>query len=360
MKTLGICINSLEIGGAERLIIDIINLLLGTNKYKIKLLTYEESKSILMKELDSKVEYSYLLKNKRDKRNIFLFKLKNSIQKKIMFKKFTKNMDIIIDFLDADFYKFLKKDKKIEKITWLHSSYESLLSRKKIEKKLNIYQKTIVITKEMFEELKNKDNINKLVQIYNMIDYERIEKKLKEKINLEEEKLLKGKYFLTVCRLNENEKDVKTLLNAYKIYEGEEKLYIIGEGESKNELVAFVKKNNLNKRVFFLGLKINPYIYMKNAEAFILSSKLEGFGLVIAEALYCGTKVISSNCNYGPKEILLDGEIGELFEIGDIEKLTKLLNEIKEKEYNKELIESSLKRFEKNKIIKLISEAIEC
>ena len=104
----------------------------------------------------------------------------------------------------------------------------------------------------------------------------------------------------------------------------------------------------------------NPFPFMKNAQAFILSSKVEGFGLVLVEALYSGTKVISSNCPTGPSQILLDGEIGELFEVSNVKELLDKLKVIIDKEYKKEKIEEVLTRYTKRNFINNFRKVIEC
>ncbi|MDP0506679.1 MAG: glycosyltransferase [Fusobacterium sp. JB019] len=362
MKKIGFCIDSLEMGGAEKLLVDIIKALHKTKKYEIYLLNKVKSNSYFFNEIKGIVNYHYLLtfeENKKIKENKnFINNLKSSFLKKRRFNRFIKNIDSVIDFLDGDFYKYIKKEKKIDKIIWLHSNYKDLRIKKKIEKKINYYNKIIVITNGMYKEINRNEFFKnkKVFMIYNLIDFRKMDKMLNEKRN---EKLLNDKYFLTVCRLNEKEKDVTTLIRTFKNYLGEEKLYIIGDGEDKKLLENKVKDLKLSNKVIFLGEKENPYIYMKKARAFILSSKGEGFGLVLVEALYTGTKVISSDCEYGPSEILLKGEIGELFKVGDGKELLDKLNLIREKKYDNNLIRKSLKRFGEEKIVDKIKEVLE-
>jgi glycosyltransferase involved in cell wall biosynthesis len=82
-----------------------------------------------------------------------------------------------------------------------------------------------------------------------------------------------------------------------------------------------VKKLNLENYIIFLGKKNNPYIWMKNSKAFILSSKYEGLPTVLIEALILDVPSISSNCLTGPVEILENGKYGELFNIGNLKEL---------------------------------------
>lgn len=345
MLKIGFCINSLEMGGAEKLLVDVITLLYEQNKFEIYLLTKEKSSSYFYNRIKNKVKYFYLIEKKEE--NI-ISKLKNSIIKKINFKKFSQNLDIIIDFLDGDFYKYIKNLKDIKKLVWLHLNYEELKIRKKIENKLFYYEKIIVISDKTEKSVKREIKNIEVFKIYNLIDFQNIDRKLSEKHDLK----FNQSFFITVCRLEESQKDVTTLIEAFSLYNGPEILLIVGDGKDRKKLEELVKMKKLDKRVKFLGTLINPYPLIKNSKAFILSSKAEGFGLVVAEALYCKTKVISSNCPDGPSEILLGGLIGELFEVGNVEQLLMKLNMIEEKRYNDNLIKSSLERYDKKYFLK--------
>lgn len=357
MKKIGFCIDSLETGGAERLLVDIINALYETEDYEIHLLTKMKSNSYFYNIIKDKVQYSFLLEKKAKG---FFSKTRDSILKKINFKKFADKVDIIIDFLDGDFANYIKKEKNKVKIVWLNSSYKNLLIRKKrTDEKLEIFDKILVTADDMEKELLNSEKKFKNIQkIDNFIDYQEIDKKLNEdfKINFD----FNQKYFLTVCRLNEEQKDVKTLIEAFSLYNGEEKLVIAGDGPDRKILEDLCIQKKLKDRVIFLGMIDNPFIFMKNTKAFILSSKGEGFGLVLVEALYCGTKVISSNCPTGPSQILLNGEIGELFKVGDIKGLLRELQSINNKEFDKNKIKNSLDRYTKENFIINFRKVIEC
>lgn len=347
MKKIGFCINSLETGGAERLLVDIINVLYETKDYEIHLLTKMKSNSYFYNLIKDKVKYSFLLENKVKG---FFSKTRESILKKINFKKFSKEVDIIIDFLDGDFANYIKNIKNKKKIIWLHLSYEKLKIRKNIDKKLSAYTKIIVIADDMEKELlEARKDLKNICKVDNFVDYQEIDKKLNEDLKMNFD--FNQKYFLTVCRLNEEQKDVKTLIEAFSLYKGDEKLVIAGDGPDRKMLEDLCIEKNLKDKVIFLGMINNPFIFMKNSQAFILSSKVEGFGLVLVEALYCGAKVISSNCPTGPSQILLNGEAGELFEVSNVDELLNKLEIIHNKEYNKAKIEETLKRYTRENFI---------
>ena len=356
MLKIGFCINSLEMGGAERLLVDIINTLYETKNYEIHILTKLKSNSYFFNLIKDKIKYDFLLEKKSEG---FFSKTRDSILKKINFKKFSDKVDIIIDFLDGDFFSYIERIKNKEKIIWLHLSYEKLKIRKKIDKKLSAYNKIIVIADDMEKELlEGRKDLKNIYKVDNFVDYQEIDKKLNEDLKMNFD--FNQKYFLTVCRLNEEQKDVKTLIEAFSLYTGEEKLVIVGDGPDRKILEDLCTAKNLKDKIIFLGMLNNPFPFMKNAQAFILSSKVEGFGLVLVEALYSGTKVISSNCPTGPSQILLNGEIGELFEVSNVKELLDKLKVIIDKEYKKEKIEEVLTRYTKRNFINNFRKVIEC
>ena len=355
MLKIGFCINSLEMGGAERLLVDIINTLYETKNYEIHILTKLKSNSYFFNLIKDKIKYDFLLEKKSEG---FFSKTRDSILKKINFKKFSDKVDIIIYFLDSDFFSYIERIKNKEKIIWLHLSYEKLKIRKKIDKKLSAYNKIIVIADDMEKELLDaRKDLKNICKIDNFVDYQEIDKKLNEELKIDFD--FNQKYFLTVCRLNEEQKDVKTLIEAFSLYKGDEKLVIAGDGPDRKMLEDLCIEKNIKDKVIFLGMIDNPFIFMKNSQAFILSSKVEGFGLVLVEALYCGTKVISSDCPTGPSQILLNGEAGELFEVSNVAELLNKLEIIHNKEYNKAKIEETLERYTKENFINNFRKVIE-
>jgi glycosyltransferase involved in cell wall biosynthesis len=79
---------------------------------------------------------------------------------------------------------------------------------------------------------------------------------------------------------------------------------IIGDGELKNDLLEYIKKLKLFKNIKLIGFKKNPMEYVAQSNLFVLSSNYEGLPTVLIEALYTGIDIISTNCPYGPSEIL--------------------------------------------------------
>ena len=117
------------------------------------------------------------------------------------------------------------------------------------------------------------------------------------------------------------QKDFETLIRAFGIVSENRavRLLILGEGAEKDRLLDIVKELGLEDSIRFPGFVSNPHAFISRASVFALSSRSEGFGNVLVEALAAGTPVVSTDCPGGPAEILEHGAFGKLVPVGDIE-----------------------------------------
>lgn len=124
------------------------------------------------------------------------------------------------------------------------------------------------------------------------------------------------------------QKDFSTLLKAFASVHGrrsDARLIIIGEGGERDRLEAEAASLGVSEAVSFPGFSANPFSAMAAADVFALSSQWEGFANVVAEAIACGTSVVSTDCPSGPAEILEDGRWGLLVPPGDAEAMAAAL-----------------------------------
>ncbi len=139
---------------------------------------------------------------------------------------------------------------------------------------------------------------------------------------------------LAVGRLS-MEKDYPTLIRAFSLARQQRpaRLLILGEGDERARLQALVSELGLTQDVELAGFTANPYVFMKQASCYVLSSTFEGFGNVIVEALAMGCRVVSTSCPGGPAEILNGGEFGRMVPVGDVAAMAAALLETLEDDH---------------------------
>lgn len=103
------------------------------------------------------------------------------------------------------------------------------------------------------------------------------------------------------------------------------RLLILGEGEERPMLEAQIRQLGLEQDIDLPGFVSNPYPYMANAALFVLSSRWEGLPTVLVEAMSLGTPVIATDCPSGPREILRNGQYGQLVPVDDPDALAQAI-----------------------------------
>mgnify|MGYP000576591099 FL=1 len=393
MKTIVISSGDLTMGGLQKILVEYLKLI-DKNKYRIVLLIANDygKKNLFLEEIPKNVEIQFVrpynlvskiaeLSKKRKILNRVLLKgyrhKSKRVFKSIFLEKLSKlgKIDLIIDF-DGGLKSVLDNLKAEKKIIWIHSSIrkhkqdnKSKISR--YGEELKKYDKIIAICKEMKEEIKElyPSLSHKIEYIYNPLDCNNIIEQGNEnieKMTSYEKELIESDYFLAISRLDAVQKDFETLIEGYSILKNsnvKERLYIIGEGNGRVKIEKMIEEKNLGEDVILLGEKKNPYVWMKHSKLFIHSSKYEGFGVVLLEALMLDKFVISSNCPTGPTEILTNPKVGELFNVGDANQLAeKVLKILYDKDYQKELLKNiqlKKKEFELSEITEKFHKTIE-
>ena len=393
MKTIVISSGDLTMGGLQKILVEYLKLI-DKNKYRIVLLIANDygKKNLFLEEIPKNVEIQFVrpynlvskiaeLSKKRKILNRVLLKgyrhKSKRVFKSIFLEKLSKlgKIDLIIDF-DGGLKSILDNLKAEKKIIWIHSSIrkhkqdnKSKISR--YGEELKKYDKIIAICKEMNEEIKELYPFlsSEIEYIYNPLDCNNIIEQGNEnieKMTSYEKELIERDYFLAVSRLDTVQKDFETLIEGYSILKNKgikEKLYIIGEGNGRVKIEKMIEEKNSGEDVILLGEKKNPYVWIKHSKLFIHSSRYEGFGVVLLEALMLDKFVISSNCPTGPTEILTNPKAGELFDVGDANQLAeKVLKVLYDKDYQKELLKNiqlKKKEFELSEITEKFHKIIE-
>lgn len=235
---------------------------------------------------------------------------------------------------------------------WIHNSFEALFDENSLyigaeRKRHYVYQfkkldKTILLCQHDIETYKKYDLSFHPIYIYNPLTLIPGDK-------------AKGtsKRFLAVGRFSHQHKGFDLLIEAFHLFaqnNGEWNLDIVGEGPEEELYYELITKYHLEDRIEIHPFTNNVQTFYSNAQIYVLSSRWEGFGLVLVEAMAHGLPVISSDLPTS-KEIM--GDFGIYFKNGVIQDFAKRLEEATTIDWQKksaEAIEIS-KRFDIDHII---------
>ncbi|WP_294095066.1 glycosyltransferase [uncultured Cetobacterium sp.] len=371
VKKILIIIETLNGGGAEKVLLDILKKL-DTKKYSVDIFLLNKE-GIYLKEVSERVNSLKGLapRNRTYDKNI-LFRKINSLYLKIrdMFFingylcKIKNDYDIEIAFLEGKSTQYISNRKnKAEKIAWVHTDLEKhrMLSKSlerecysRIDQVISVSKDSKKSVLKLYPELESKTKV-----IYNPIPKSDIREKANEEVVTNKKLTL-----VTAGRLTDA-KGYDILLKAHKqlLDEGlNYNLQILGEGGLRSEFEKYISENNLTQNTELLGFKRNPYPYIKAADLFVVSSRFEGFSLVLAEAIVLEKPIISTKC-VGPLEILDNGKYGELVETEDVDSLANamrklILDKQKRQEY-KRLAKERSSFFDDEKIMREIEDLLD-
>lgn len=159
--------------------------------------------------------------------------------------------------------------------------------------------------------------------IYNPCDAKAIQHLASQPLKLSDYELKSKQYIIHVGSFD-SMKGHHDLLEAYAKTSRQFPLVLVGKGKLENEIKELANKLGIFDSVKFLGFQSNPYPFIKHAALLVLSSKFEGFGYVIVEAQALGVPVISTNCPFGPRELL---PLLSLVDLNDQQALSELIED---------------------------------
>jgi len=204
-----------------------------------------------------------------------------------------------------------------------------------------LYKKSdvILVNDEDFKKsIKLYFNLNAKI-VHNCVNIKKINQYKRSKIKFT---FFKKNYLniISVGRLT-SQKDhiilIKAINNSKK--KNKFRVLILGSGDQKNNLINYIKQNNLEKIIKISKYQKNPYKYINQSNLFVLPSKYEGSPNILLETAALKKLIISSNCRTGPRKLLSNGKGGYLFKVGDYKKLSKILDnvQLKSKLVNKKI-----------------------
>jgi len=325
LKRILILIPSLKGGGAERVLINLLNSL-DLEIYEIDLFIGVKG-GVLEKEIPSKVNINFIFPNEKIEKLTYLTFVKTGSYYffKYFGKKINKKYNVGISFLDSFYTEFLFHNNASinKKAAVIHSSYKSykikskninnknILRYKKRYKKLDVI---ISVANEALDEFKSIFGEYKDMRvIYNPLNVKDILKKsnLDEDIDIETDKInliAIGSHF----PVKGYDKLIKScaILNIKNI---NYRLNILGNGYLKDKHQRLINDLNLTDNIVLRDFVPNPYIWLKKSDIFIMTSEAEGLPTALCEAIVLHKPVMVTNVA-GCREVIDKGKYGMMVE----------------------------------------------
>lgn len=312
-KKIMFCAYTLDVGGIETALVNLLNNLI--NKYDVTLVL-EKKQGVFLDRVDSKIKI--IEYNPNQNKNPLIRKSINLIKRIRFIVKHKNKYDFAASFATySKMGSFCARMASKNNALWMHSDYLALYQNDedKVKKffKFVEYEKfknlVCIANKAKFSFEKVFGHKENIYVINNLIDYKKIIKESKEKIDLKRDN--ENTIFLNVSRHEEEAKKLTRLINVAEMLKNDKekfKIILVGDGKDNEKYKTMVKEKDLSHYIMFLGYKQNPYPYFKVADAFILTSEFEGYPVVFNEAKLLNLPIITTDVSDAKMDI--DGKFG--------------------------------------------------
>lgn len=319
MKKILFMINSLDSGGAERVLINLLNHL-PVDKFEITLVTVYSSNGY-EKYLSENIKYKYLFKKKGKIFNrIMLSTLCRIIPKKILYRWiFKEKFDYEIAYLQGFPTELIRasSNSNSQKIAFVHSDFSTNYDVEKLYRStndcLNVYRtfdKVCFVSQSALDGFYQKiGTLNNSYVVHNVLDTQFILEQARQAKEIAyQENTLR---IITVGRLVKLKALDRLILAIERIKEDFSGIecFIIGDGPEKEKLQTLAKQKQLENEIIFLGQQNNPYKYVKEADIYVCTSLTEGYSTSVIEALVLGVPILTTKVS-GMEEIIGDTNSG--------------------------------------------------
>lgn len=342
--------NTLGIGGIEKALVNLLDYI-DYDKYDVDLIL-EKKEGEFLERINKNVNVKELKVSSN--KIVFIRKIVN-LTRKLLFKIKNKNK---YDF-SCCYATYSLSANKLARIAstnssiYIHSNYKDLYSKKDFlnffnNRNINEFKNILFVSNEardgfleIYKELENKTKV-----FNNFIDINEIINNSKEKIDLTKPK--DKTLFVFIGRLDDSSKKLTRAINLVKEI-NDTIFWIIGDGKDRKMYEELVNKNKLNDRVIFLGMKKNPYPYLKEADYFLLTSEYEGFPVTYLESVVLNKRIITT-INTSDESINMEKDYANIISKDEKEMVKEVRKIIKENKTPKKI---DLEKIQKERIKEL-------
>lgn len=318
----------LNIGGIEKALVNLLNSI-NYEKYEVTLVL-EKKEGPLLDTLNKNVIVRELKVS--NNKIVFIRKIVNCFRKLIFKLKNTNKYDFSCCYATYS-YSAVKLSLIASKNSsiYIHSDYTYIYKEEEFynffnKHNIDRFRKIIFVSNESRDNFKKyyPNLTNKFLIVNNFIDVDDIKNKSLEKVGLS---FNNNKHLVFVGRLDDKSKKLGRAIDLVKNINDID-LLVVGDGPDRNKYENYVKENNLQKRVVFVGSKKNPYPYIKNSDYLILTSDYEGFPVIYLEAIALN-KYIITTINTSDDQINISDGFGYIISkdeekmINEVQKLLK-------------------------------------
>ena len=323
MKKILFIINTLENGGAERVLINLLNHL-PSNQFDITLITLYSS-GIYDQFLPGNIKHKYFFKKKASFFNrIMLFILCRLIPKRILYKWVVKEkFDYEIAWLQGFPTELIRAstNRTAKKITFVHSDFSTNYDVETLYHNTNdclksyrSFDKVCFVSQSAREGFNKKiGELNNACVVHNVLDTKFIgEQALKPTDYAFRNNVVKIVTVGRLVKLKAFDRLIDVIEKVKKDFKNIE-CFIVGDGVEREELQSLVKQKHLEEEIKFLGYQSNPYKYVKDADLYVCTSLTEGYSTSVIESIFLGVPVLTTNVS-GMKEIIGNTDSGIIVE----------------------------------------------
>ncbi len=321
-KKIRFLINTLRDGGAERVLVNLLNNL-PSDKYDIELRLLTR-KGPFLSLLSPNIKLTWVAEVNSLWGRIVAWLLPRLSSRMLHHLLIHGKYDVEVAFLEGYATKIIAgAPDTVRKIAWLHTNLITndwiapcYRSHDDCLENYRHFERIICVSNDVKEAFVQKfEDLPSLDVKYNPIDGVAIRKKAEESSGFPLKECFR---MITIGRLVEAKAYGRLVeVMGHLAAEGFNfELLIIGEGPERKILEDKIEQFKLNDKVKLLGFKSNPYPFLSESDLFVCSSITEGYSTAVAEATIIGLPVLTTACT-GMKELLEDGRYGIIVENSD-------------------------------------------